>query len=114
MIRPYLVDMINDHKTQSEWTIQLTAVINFISFKPDSDETRIMHTKSDNIEIIIDNDTDEVIDELFKSLLEKHQENLEEKMSGSEFNFDGISSLYYDLNKISLNRVGRSYIPTFE
>ena len=24
MIRPYLADMINDHKTQSEWKIQLT------------------------------------------------------------------------------------------
>ena len=34
MIRPY-------HKTQSEWKIQLIAEINFISFKPDSNETRI-------------------------------------------------------------------------
>ena len=32
MIRPYLVDMINDHKTQSEWKIQLTAAINFYFF----------------------------------------------------------------------------------
>ena len=28
MVRPYLVDMINDHKNKSEWKIQLTAVIN--------------------------------------------------------------------------------------
>ena len=48
MIRPYLVDMINEHKTKSEWKIQLTAVIIFISSKPDSNETRIMHTKSRN------------------------------------------------------------------
>ena len=33
-MRPYLVDLINDHKIQSEW--QLIA-INFISSKPDSD-----------------------------------------------------------------------------
>ena len=38
--------MINNHKNQSEWKIQLSAEINFISSKPDSDETRIMHTKS--------------------------------------------------------------------
>ena len=38
MIRPYLVDMINDYKTQREWKIQLTAAINFISSKPDSDD----------------------------------------------------------------------------
>ena len=49
MIRPYLVHMINDHKTQSEWKIQLTAAINLVSSKSDSDETRIMHTKSSNI-----------------------------------------------------------------
>ena len=35
--------------------------VNFTSFKPDSDETRIMHTKSDNPEIMISSDTNEVI-----------------------------------------------------
>ena len=90
MIRPYLVVMINDHKNQSEWRIQLTAAINFISSKPDSDETRIMHTKSNNIEIMISSATNKVIKELFKSLLQRHQENLETKTSGSEFVFDGM------------------------
>ena len=42
-------------------------VINFISSK-DSDEIRTMHTKSNNIEIMMDNETDEIIEELFKSL----------------------------------------------
>ena len=113
MIRPYLVDMIKDDKTESEWKIQLIAAINFISSKPDSDETHIMHTKSDNIEIMIGSDTDEVIEELFKSLLREYQENLEKKVSGSEFVFDGIDALYYDLNKFSLNR-GGSYIDSPE
>ena len=54
IIRPYLSDMINDHKTQSEWKIQLTMQINFISSK-DSEETRTMHTKSSNIEIVMGN-----------------------------------------------------------
>ena len=53
MITRYLVDMINDQKTQGEWKIQLIMTINFISSKPDSNETRIMHAKSDNIEIMI-------------------------------------------------------------
>ena len=39
----------------------------------DSDETRTMHTKSDNIEVLIGNETDEIIEELFKSLLQKFQ-----------------------------------------
>ena len=113
MIRPYLVDMINDHKNQSEWKIQLTMRINFISSKPGSDETRIMHTKSNNTEIMNGSDTKEAIEELFKSLLDRYQENLEEKMSGSEFVFDAVNVLHYDLNNLSLNR-GGSYIPTIK
>ena len=104
MIRLYLVDMINDHKTKSEWKIQLTMAINLISFKPDFVETGIMYTKSNRIEIMVGSDTNEVIEELFKSLLQRYKKELEEKMRGSEFVFDGVNALYYDLNKISLIR----------
>ena len=68
MIRPYLSDIINNHKTQGEWKIQLTIAINFFSSR-DSEETRTMHTKSDNIEIMMGSETDETIEELFESLL---------------------------------------------
>ena len=101
--------MINDYKSKGEWKIQLTAEINFTPLKPDSDKTRIIHTKSDNTEIMIGSDTNEVIKELFKSFLQRYQEGLPEKMRGSDFEFDGIQLLYYDFNKISLNR-GGSYI----
>ena len=109
LIESYLADTINDYKSKGEWKIQLTAEINFTSLKPDSDETRIMHTKSDNKEIMIGSDTNEVIKELFKSFLQRYQEGLQEKMRGSDFEFDGMHLLYYDFNKISLNR-GGSYI----
>ena len=56
--------MIDNQKTQGEWKIQLTIVINFISSK-DSDETRTMPTKGDSIEIMIANEVDEIIEELF-------------------------------------------------
>ena len=95
MIRPYLSDIINNHKThgewrihsgntivehetQSEWKIQLTMAINFISSK-DSDETSTMHAKSNNVEIMMGSETDHA------------------------------DALYYDPNKISLSR-GGSYI----
>ena len=68
-----------------------------------------MHTKSGNEEIMNGSDTDEIIEELFKSFLQKYEENLKEKMKGSEFEFDGVDFLYYDFNKISINR-GGSYI----
>ena len=98
--------MINDYKNKGEWKIQLTAEINFISLKPDSDETRIMPTKSDNTEIMIGIDTNEIIKELFKSFLQRYQPSLQEKTGRSEFGFDGIHLLYCDFNRISLNRGG--------
>ena len=60
MMRPYLSDIINDHKTEGEWKIQLTMTIDFMSSK-DSEETRTMCTKNHNIEIMIGNETDEII-----------------------------------------------------
>ena len=49
--------------------------INFVSSK-DSDETRTMHTKSNNVKIVMGNETEEIIKELFKSSLQKYQEGL--------------------------------------
>ena len=79
LIEPYLRELINDHKSKGEWKIQLTAQINFISLRPGSDETRVMHTRSANEEFMNGSDTDEIIKELFKSLLQRYQENLQEK-----------------------------------
>ena len=109
MIKPYLKELINDHKNKGEWKIQLTAQINFISLRPGSDETRVMHTKSINEEFMNGSHTDEIIKELFKSFLQRYQENLQEKMKGLDFAFDGVNYLYYNFNKISISR-GGSYI----
>ena len=68
-----------------------------------------MHTKSDNKEIMIGSDTNEVIKELFKSFLQRYQEGLQEKIRASDFAFEGINLMSYDFNKISINR-GGSYI----
>ena len=109
LIKPHLNDLINTHKNTCEWKIQLTTQINFISLRPGSDETRVMHTRSVNEEFMNGSNTDEVIKALFKSILQKYQENLQEKMKGSDFAFGGINYLYYDLNKITISK-GGSYI----
>ena len=109
LIEKYLRELINYYKNKGEWKLQLIAEINFISLKPGSDETRIIHTRSDNEEFMNGDDTDEIITGLFESFLQKYEENLQNKMKGSEFEFDGVNFLYYDFNKISLNR-GGSYI----
>ena len=44
---------MNNLKKSDMWTIQLTITINFISSEDDNDEEQAMHSKSDNIEIMI-------------------------------------------------------------
>ena len=109
MIEKYLIELINEYKNEGEWKIQLIAEINFISLKPGSDETCVMYTRSDNEEFMNGDDTDEVIKSLFKSFLQRFEENLQEKMRGSDFEFDGINFFYYNFNKTSIYR-GGSYI----
>ena len=82
--------------------------INFIS-SLDTDEFRIMYIKSNNVEIMKGTETDYIINELFKSFLKKYQEVLETKMEGSNFVFESVDLLYYNLHKITLNN-GGSYI----
>ena len=106
LIEKHIRELINYYKNKGEWKLQLIAEINFISLKPGSDETRIMHTRSDNKEFMNGDDTDEIIKGLFESFLQKYEEHLQNKMKGSEFVFDGVNFLYYDFNKISLNRGG--------
>ena len=48
LIEPYLRELIIAHKNKGEWKIQLTAQINFISLRPGSNETSVMHTRSVN------------------------------------------------------------------
>ena len=79
MIKPYLRDMMNDHKTPTkihspntvidyettfgEWKIQLKMRINSISSK-NFEETCTIHSVSNNIEILMDSETADLIDEL--------------------------------------------------
>ena len=51
-----------------------------------------MHSKSDNIEIIINGEGDKVIKELFESLKKRCQHNLE-LMKGSKFTFEFVHLL---------------------
>ena len=64
--------------------------INLISSKTDSDKKCTVHVKSDNTEIMMGSETDETIKKIFS-----------------------VDTLYYNLNKISLNR-GGSYIDSPE
>ena len=72
-------------------------------------EIRNMKSNSDNNQIMEGNETNEIIEELFDSLLQKYQIGLEESMKGSKFTFDKVNLLHSKCHKISLSR-GASYI----
>ena len=111
MIMSYLRDLINDHKS-NEWKIQLNMHVNFNSSK-DAGETRTMYVWSDNEEIRLGNDTDDIIKELFQSFLNNYQQEEIVLRKGSDFVFESVDLLVYHLHKISLKR-GKSYIKSPE
>ena len=83
MIMTYLESMINNHKApirdsngiiieddlSGKWKIKLTIWINFVS-SLDPGKSRIIYSKSDNVEIIMGIETDYIIEELFRSFSE--------------------------------------------
>ena len=109
LIKPYLNDLINVYKAKGEWKLQLSAEISFVSQKPGSDETRVMYTRSICEEFMSESETEEVAEKLTISLLQKNQDNLQNKMKGSDFIFNGVNYLFYDFNRITISK-GGSYI----
>ena len=84
--------------------------INFISSRKFI-ESRDMHSKSDNFEIVRSFNTNEIIRDLFNSILRRYQGRLHESMRGSEFVFDYVESVNYIFHKIDMKRSG-SFIET--
>ena len=92
--------MINDYKSKSEWKIQITMPISFISFI-DKNEIQLTRTKNGNIEIMIGTDTSDIINEPIDSFRKRYQEGLETKMKGSSYIFERIDLLEHHLHRIS-------------
>ena len=78
-MKPYLKDITIDLQTSDTWKIQATIAINFVSSK-DAEEDHVIHSKSKNINFTSYNDSNEVVDELFKSLRSRYQHNLEKSI----------------------------------
>ena len=89
-------DIINDLKRSATWKIQLIIAINFISSKY-TDEELVTYSKTDNIESMIINKADEVIEELFQSLLSRYQIGLEISMKG--YQYQSILQMSYNESK---------------
>ena len=111
MIKPYLSDLINENKAiennSNEWKIQINMNVNFVSSN-DTGETRTIFVWSDNEEIRLGNETDDIIKGLINSFLNNYQKEEIILRNGSNFVFESVDLLSYHLHKISLRR-GRSY-----
>ena len=103
-----LKSITNKLQKSGTWKIQLTIEINFILFK-DNKEEQVLYSKRDNIEVMPYDDANEVIKEIFDSLLSRYQIRLEISMRGSNFIFHGVSLLYYKCHKINF-KCGGSYV----
>ena len=101
-------DIIINLQKPDTWEIQLTIAINLISSK-DLDEERVMHSKNENIEFMTYDNANEIVNELFESLLSRYQIGLETSMRGNDFIFDSVQLLYYKCHKINF-KPGGSYI----
>ena len=121
MIRPYLRDLISEHKPtmelnndknnnnsnnnnknnndndtdRAEWKIQLTMQNSCISTKS-FEETRTIYTKREPFEIFMGSNTEDAIDKLSNTHLQRFQCELETSNErGSEFIPDMVELLYY-------------------
>ena len=118
MIRPYLRDLINDHKPSTklnneandsdtergEWKIQLVMQNNFISLKmltilapyiQQISQHKFLWAVTQMI----------AIDELFDTILQRFQQAIEiSNEKGSEFNYESVALLYYYFQKIEIRR----------
>ena len=104
---PYLQDILNDQKTNSnnsnEWKIQIDMHVNFVSSN-DTGETRTSFVWSNNEEIRLGNETDDTIKGLINSFLNEYQKEEIILRNGSNFVFESVDLLSYHIHKASLKR----------
>ena len=76
MIKPYLSDLINENKAIennfNEWKIQINMRVNFVSSN-DTGEIRTIFVLSDNGEIRLGNEMDDIVKRLINSFLNNYQ-----------------------------------------
>ena len=107
MIKPYLSDLINENKaienSFNEWKIQANMRVNFVSSN-DTGEIRTIFVLSDNEEIRLGNETDDIVKRLINSFLNNYQKEELILRNGSNFVFESVGLLSYHIHKTSLKR----------
>ena len=105
-IRPYLKDVINHLKGKYHtWKIQLTIAINFMPSE-NNDEEHAVHSRNNNIKLMINDKGDKVIEEHFQLLLFTYLVGWETSIKGSGFIFDYVTLLQYKCHRINFKHNG--------
>ena len=80
-------------------------MLNRCIYSKNFEETRLIYSASENIDIFMGTDTDEVIDILFDTMLQRFQEAIEtSSKKGSEFITEIVDLLYYYFHRIDMRR----------
>ena len=116
LIKSYLSDLIYKNKaietSSNELKIQINIHVNFVSSN-DTGEIRTIFVWSNNEEIRLRNETDDIIKGLINSFLNKYQNEKIILRNGSNFVFESIGLLSYHIHKTILRREN-SYIKSPE
>ena len=92
-IKPFLRDIIINPQKSDIWKIQLTVAINFISSKDVHGEC-VMQSKSNDMELVLYDNANEVVNEPFESRLSRCEIGLETSMNRGDFIFDSVQLIY--------------------
>ena len=84
-IKFYLSNLIYYYMLKGVWKIQLSMQVSFISLI--NKETDIMHSKSDNVEIMRGRSTNDILNMLIETFKQRYQECLETRMRCSNYVF---------------------------
>ena len=116
MIEPYLSDLINENKAiennSNEWKTQINMNVNFVSSN-DTGEIPTIFLWSDNEEIRLGNETNDIVKRHINSFLNNYQKEEIILRNRTNFVFESVDLLSYHIHKTSLER-GNSYIKSSE
>ena len=113
MIIPHLTKLINERKNnKNEQKIQLSMGVSFMCIT-DSEKTGSFYVNSNNEEIRIGDNTNDIIDKLYESFLNNYQKEEQILRNGSNYTFESVDILGIHFHDIKLKR-GKSYIKSPE
>ena len=116
MIRPYLSELINENMaietSFNEWKIQINMHIKFVSSNV-TGKICTVFVWSDNEEVGLGNETDDIVKRLINSFLNNYQKEELILRNGSNFVFESVVLLSYHIHKTSLKK-GNLYIKSLK